>query len=104
MDKNELISKLQDFKQVCHDKGFIEGELYLQEAYPTVIPTSFIVNMVVNQKWLDSMLSRGRALDQLIDVLWDTTEAKTREDIFTLSIYGEDERHKIDQLQLKQSA
>jgi hypothetical protein len=60
--------------------------------------------MIAKKQWLDSAIHRGKALDELIDVLWDTTEAKTREDIFTLSIYGEDERHKIEQLQLKQTA
>ncbi|SJM94477.1 hypothetical protein CRENPOLYSF2_400017 [Crenothrix polyspora] len=104
MDKNELIGKLQDFKQACYDKGYIENELYLQEAYPGVIPTSFIVNMIAKKQWLDRAVHRGKALDQLIDVLWETTEAKTRENIFTLSIYGEDERHKIEPPPLKQSA
>jgi hypothetical protein len=103
MDREELIGKLQDFKQACCDKGYIEGELYLEEAYPGIVPASFIVNMIAQKQWLDATYS-GKALDQLIDVLWDTTDAKTRENIFTLSIYGEDERHLIELPQLKESA
>lgn len=103
MDRKELESKLQNFKQACYDNGYIEDKLYFDEAYPGVVPTSFIVNMIAKKQWLDNTY-RGKALDQLIDVLWKTTDAKTRENIFTLSIYGEDERHKIELPQTKESA
>lgn len=104
MDRQELMGKLQDFKQVCLNRGYIDSVLYLTEAYPGLIPTSFVVNMVAKKAWLDTAVSRGMALDQLIDVLWETTTAKPREDIFTLSIYGEDERHLFEQLPTKEAA
>lgn len=81
----ELIEKLQDFKNKCHEKGYIEGDLFLDEAYPGVIPTSFIVNVWVKKQWLDDT-SRGRVLDLLIDTLWKTTTPEIRKNIFTLSM------------------
>ncbi len=104
MDRQELIGKLQDFKQACLNRGYIEGDFFLTEAYPGLIPTSFVVNMVVKKAWLDSVISRGEALDKLLDVLWETTTAKTREDIFTLGVYDEDERHLFEQLKTKEAA
>ena len=81
----ELIEKLQDFKNKCHENGYIEGDLFLDEAYPGVIPTSFIVNLWVRKQWLDT-ISRGKALDLLVDTLWVTTKPEIRENIFTLSM------------------
>lgn len=104
MDRKELISKLQAFKQACYDKGYIEDGLYLEDAYPGLVPTSFIVFMIAKEQWLDTVASTGTALDQLVDVLWETTDAKTRENIFTLSIYRENERHLLELRQLKESA
>jgi hypothetical protein len=101
MDRKELISKLETFKQTCHDKGYIKGEIYLDEAYPGIIPTSFIVKMLANQSWLDGMGSPGKALRELLEVLWETTDAKTRENVFTLSIYDENERHLLETDQRK---
>lgn len=104
MDKKELAAKLEDFKKTCQAKGYIIGELYLDEAYPGIIPTSFIVKMMVKKSWMDTMSSTGKALDALIDVLWETTEAKTRENVFTLAIYNEDERDLLEQPQHREAA
>lgn len=81
----ELIEKLQDFKKKCHEKDYIEGDLFLDEAYPGVIPTSFIVNVWVKKQRLNDT-SRGKILDLLIDTLWETTTPEIRKNIFTLSI------------------
>ena len=85
MDREELINKLQVFKKTCSEKGYIYDELTFDEAYPDIVPTSFIVNVVAKKSWLYSTI--GEALDKLIDVLWDTAEKKTRENVFTLSLY-----------------
>lgn len=97
MDRKELAMKLEDFKKTCQDKGFIMGDLYFDEAVPGMRPSSFIVKMMVKKAWMDTMSSTGKALDVLTDVLWDTTEAKTRESIFVLSIYNENERELLEQ-------
>ena len=83
ISETELIEKLQDFKNKCRKKGYIQGDLYIDEAYPGMIPTSFIVNLLPKKQWLDN-INRGKALDLLIEALCDTTEPKIRENIFTL--------------------
>ena len=95
MDKQELTGKLERFKKVCSENGYIEDKIDLEEAYPGMVPTSFIVNVLGKKDWLDKTYS-GQALKQLIRVLWDTTDAQTRENIFTISIYGEDEHHSME--------
>lgn len=85
MDREELINKLQVFKKTCSEKGYIYDQLTFDEAYPDIVPTSFIVNVIAKKSWLYSTI--GEALDKLIDVLWDTAEKKTRESVFTLSLY-----------------
>lgn len=97
MDRKELAMKLEDFKKTCQDKGFIMGELYFDEAVPGMLPSSFIVKMMVKKSWMDTMSSTGKALDVLTDVLWDTTEAKTRASVHVLSIYNEDELELLEQ-------
>ena len=89
MDRNELINKLQGFKKVCSENGYIYDDFTIDEAYPDVVPTSFIVNVVAKKSWLYSTVSE--ALDKLIDVLWNTAEKETRKSVFTLSIYTLDE-------------
>ncbi|MFI3190307.1 hypothetical protein BCS42_06835 [Crenothrix sp. D3] len=79
----ELIAKLEKFKNKCHEKGYIEGDLFLNEAYPGMKPTSFIVNLFAKKQWL-KQISRGKALDALIETLRETTTPNIRENIFTL--------------------
>jgi hypothetical protein len=97
MDRKELASKLEDFKKTSQARGFISGELYFDEVFPGMLPQSFIVKMMVKKSWMDTMSSTGKALDALIDVLWETTEAKTRESVHVLSIYNEDEQDLLEQ-------
>jgi len=104
MDRKELNIELQDFKQVCQNKGYIVGELYFDEAYPGVVPTPLVVKMRVKQSWLESMSSEGRALDTLIDVLWETTDAEIRKNVFVLSIYNEDEQDLLEKTLYREAA
>lgn len=97
MDRNELAIELDVFKRTCQAKGYIEGELYFDEAYPGLIPTSFIVKMMVKKAWMDTMQTRGQALDKLIDVLWETTTPEIRANVHVLSIYDEDEADLLQQ-------
>ncbi|MDQ7091235.1 MAG: hypothetical protein Q9M50_11465 [Methylococcales bacterium] len=89
MNKVELINKLQAFIKMGNDKGYIYKDLTFDEAYPGVEPTSFIVNIVAKKSWKYS--TTGKALDELIDVLWETTKSEIRKNIFTLSLYTIDE-------------
>ncbi len=93
MDKQELVAKLENFKQTCQQQGYIIGDLYLDEAYPGDSSTSYVVKMVVDKTWMDTQSSSGKALHRLLEVLFESTDAKTREKVFTLCIYNEDERH-----------
>ena len=90
MNQEALKNELEDFKQVCFEKGYIYNNLSFDEAYPGVIPTPFIVNMVTQKSWQYSD-NTSKALDKLIEVLWSKVKVKTRESIFTLSIYSIDE-------------
>ena len=81
----ELSEKLKGFNKKCHDEGYIDGDVFLDEAYPGVIPTSFIVNLWVKKQQLDQT-SRGKVLDLFIDALWKTTTPEIRQNIFTLSM------------------
>lgn len=91
MDRTSLKNKLESFKQTCQERNYIEGDFYLDEAY-LGDDSSYVVKMVIKQSWLDKLGSRGKALEELIRTLFDTTEPKTRESIFTLAVYSENER------------
>jgi hypothetical protein len=104
MDREELAVKLEGFKHVCQDSGYIVDDFYFDEAYPGLRPTSLIVKMIAKQQWLKAMGSPGKALCKLMDVLFETTDAKTRENVFTLSIYGEDERDLIQKTNIREAA
>ena len=103
MDRTKLIEKLQTFKETCQKKGFIEGELGLQEAYPGIIPTSFIVKLSAKPQWL-AQFPRSQAINQLIDELWETTDTKTRESIYTISLYNCNDNHGLDEASHKEAA
>ncbi len=95
MDKQELNNKLELFKRTCSEKGYIEDGIVFEEAYPGMIPSSFIVDVLGKQDWVDKTYS-GLALKQLIQVLWETTDANIRENIFTIRISGKDERQSME--------
>lgn len=89
MNCNELKNNLQDFQKTCYEEGYIYNNLTFDEAYPGVIPTPFMVNMVKQKSW--ELPTMGKALDKLIDILWDKTERETRKNVFTLNLYTIDE-------------
>jgi len=84
MDRTELIKKLHPFLNACTSKGYPIRDLCLEEAYPGVSSTSFIVEVVA--EWVDGLGSCSQALDILIDILWDTVDEQTRRHIFALYI------------------
>ncbi len=84
MDRKELIKKLQPFLHECKSKGYPLRDLCLEEAYPGVVSTSYIVQVVA--KWVDELGSSSQALGILTDILWDTVDEQTRRHIFALYI------------------
>jgi hypothetical protein len=96
MDQQELMVKLQDFKLACMEKGYTVGDFYYEDAYRGIVPTSFIVKVIAKQEWFDSLKSPGEGLHILLEVLWETTSAKTRESVFTIHLYAENERHLLE--------
>ncbi|MSP27445.1 MAG: hypothetical protein EXR80_03125 [Methylococcales bacterium] len=94
MDKQQLNAKLEGFKKTCQAKNYIEGDFYLDEAYPGDY-SSYVVKMVIKESWLNELGSRSAELKALLETLWTETEAKTRESIFTIAIYRESERDLI---------
>lgn len=104
MDRQELIAKLADFKRICLERGYMEGDLYITEPFEGMLPPSYIVNMRVNQAWLDSLSSRGKALDALLEVLWETTTSQTRVFVYTIGIYSDDQSYSFAELQKKAAA
>ncbi len=92
MDRAELISKLENFKQACVEIGCIdvnnENALDLEEAYSGVEPVSYIIDMVVKQAWLDKDRPIS-ALRELIDLLYDKVDVEARKDILTFRIHSQ---------------
>ncbi len=84
MDRKELTKKLQPFLQECKSRGYPLRDLCLEEAYPGVVSTSFIVQVVA--EWVDELGSCSQALDILTAILWDTVDEQTRRHIFALYI------------------
>lgn len=89
MDRTELINKLQPFITACKESGYPLSDLCLEEAYPGVVSSSFIVKVVA--KWVDTLDSCSDALDILLNILWATTEEATRQCVFALYILDDQE-------------
>ena len=104
MDREQLNLNLQAFKVMCQNKGYIKGDLYYDEAYPGDSSTAYIVKMTVKKSWVDTMPTRGQALDALIDVLWDTTTPQIRASVHVLTIFDEVEGNLINQPLRKEAA
>lgn len=90
MDRNELINHLQSFKQQCDKENLTIRDIHLEEVYPGMPSTSFIVCLKGFKDWTEEM-SYSDVLDKLIDILWRTTEAETRQSIFAVTFYDKDE-------------
>ena len=89
MDRNQLSSKLEDFKVACIRIGAIHRDnsedklstFVFDEIYQGV----FIINVAVEDKWLNKEY-HPNGLKELIELLYQTTNAKTRESILTLRL------------------
>ncbi len=84
MDQTELTNKLQPFIAACEKQGYPLKDLCLEEAYPGVASSSFIVKVVA--LWVDDLGSCSEALDILLAILWETVNEQTRRHIFALYI------------------
>lgn len=102
MDRTELINKLDGFRQACSEIGCINVDnkkaLDLEEAYPGAEPTSYIINIIVKQEWLD----RERLISplrELIDLFYEKADIESRKNILTLRICGVEDSNSIELLQ-----
>ncbi len=88
MDRKQLESKLENFKKICIQNNCVEGNdfLTIEESFPGMSPTSFIINVHVTQEWI-----KGRyevyALRKLTDLLYENTEEDALENILTLRMW-----------------
>jgi len=108
MDRKQLENKLANFKDICIQNNCVEGNdfLNIEESYPGMIPTSFIVNVHVKPAWIKGKYE-VYALKELTDLLYETTEKDVLENVLTLrmwhskstSSYSPDEFIYYDKLQ-----
>ena len=99
MDRTELENKLENFKKVCIEMQCVgdKAVLDIEESYPGMKPTSFIVNVHVKKQWLESQYSVN-ALKKLTQLLYDNTDEDALENILTLRMSSQDECHYFDNL------
>lgn len=102
MDKAELIHQLQPFAKQCEKENFPIKGIYLDEAYPGIKSTSFIVKIVATD-WLNTT-EYSLALHKLLEILWKTTEISTRKNIFVVALYSEEELHLSEQARHREAA
>lgn len=88
MDRAELEKNLENFKLACIAQGYIDA-LAIEESFPGMKPTSFIVNVVARDEWMKGKHHRT-ALTELDDLLYKTTDRQTLENILTLRIASTD--------------
>jgi len=86
MDRTKLNIALNKFSAYAAKNGYPLKNLCLEEAYPGVISTSYIVH--VTAPWLINM-SYSAALDILIDFLWITVAEQDRKRIFLLNMHND---------------
>jgi hypothetical protein len=88
MDRKQLESKLENFKNVCIQNNCVEGDdfLTIEESFPGMIPTSFIVNVTVTQDWIKGQYE-VYALRKLTDLLYENTDEDALENILTLRMW-----------------
>lgn len=89
MDKKQLEIKLDKFKNACVDAGCIDvennGSLDLEESYPGMIPTSFIINLMVKKEWMTGKY-HGSAIKELINLLYGNADKEALGNILTIRI------------------
>jgi uncharacterized phosphosugar-binding protein len=88
MDRKQLESKLANFKNICIQNNCVEGNDFLdiEESYPGMSPTSFIINVHVTPAWIKGQYE-VYALKKLTDLLYENTEEDALENILTLRMW-----------------
>lgn len=80
--------ELENFKQACIKQGCIDEDkeyLIVEESFPGMQPTSFIVNVLVRNEWLKDKSHRD-ALEELEELLYKTTDEQTLKNILTIRL------------------
>jgi hypothetical protein len=88
MDRAELKQKLESFKQACIAQGYIDKDteaLIIEESFPGMKPTSFIVNVLVKEQWLNGKHHRY-ALEELDELLYKTADEQALINILALRL------------------
>jgi len=96
MDRTELEQLLIPFQLKCAENDKPLENIYLKEAFPGDVSTSYIVQ--VKASWIEGM-SAYDAIDVLFDILWETTDEEIRKKVFSIQVLGSS-----DQLHSKQEA
>ena len=88
MDRKQLELALIDFKSACIERRIIQKDdenkhpaFVFDEIYQGV----FLINVTVKDEWLNREY-HPNALKELIELLYQTTDVKTRESILTLRL------------------
>ena len=92
MDRNDLESKLENFKKACIEMDYVDADkeiLDIEESFPGMIPTSYIVNVHVKNHWLDQAIHR-QAYKALTDLLYEKTEMDALIKILALRMCSND--------------
>ena len=83
MDREQLNTELTSFRLACIEKNVISNNDFFE--FEEVYKGIFIVDVFAKQEWLNEQHNVS-ALNTLIELLYKTTEPKTRESILTLRI------------------
>ncbi|MDD2723495.1 MAG: hypothetical protein PHH59_05645 [Methylovulum sp.] len=94
MDKRQLESELETFKQACIAEGCIRADNEYGFEFEETYPGIFIINVNATKNWLNDKYHVS-ALNDLIGLLYRTTELETRESILTLRLCQEDEFNRV---------
>ena len=93
MDTKELNNRLAKFFKVCKDTGRTIDAACFIPAYPGITDSSYILQ--IKSEWCNRTIC-SEALEQLFDILFDTTDVKTRTNIFCIRIMDENEAISCD--------
>ena len=94
MDKQQLEKKLGKFTGYAAKKGYPIEYMCLERAFSWDPASPY--NMKVVVKWLDEEMDKAKALRLLTRFLWDTTDEKTRMDVWALLVYESEEEMQRD--------
>jgi|JFJP01.1.fsa_nt_gi hypothetical protein len=83
MDREQLKLALGSFKSACMDKGYIDANTPEAFAFDEIYQGIFIVTVWVKSEWI---AHQENPLNELIDLLYASTEPETRRSILTLRL------------------